>query len=71
MDINITEIEIYLTEAGVILGAFLWLISWPFRSKLEHSKTIDEAAIALPVLWMIWGVVWINLRIEGIVSLPW
>ena len=66
-----TEIEMYLIESGLILGAFLFLISWPFRSRLDHSKTLDKAAIALPILWMIWSVVWINLRIEGIVSLPW
>lgn len=71
MEIDTTQIEIYLIEAGVILGGFLWLISWPFRGKLDHSKTLDKAAIALPIVWMVLGTLWINLRIAGLVSLPW
>ena len=68
---DIAQIEIYLTESGVILFAFLWLITRPWRAKLGHSRRLDKAAIALPILWMIWGTLWINLRITGIVSLPW
>ena len=63
--------DIYLTEAGVLLGGFLWLISWLLRGKIEDSKTLDTAALALPTAWMIFGALWVYLRTAGIVSLPW
>jgi hypothetical protein len=43
-----TQPEIYLIEAAVILGGFIWLISWPLRGKVEDSKTLDKTALALP-----------------------
>ena len=66
-----TQPEIYLIEAAVILGGFIWLISWPLRGKVEDSKALDKTALALPIAWAIFGALWIYLRTSGIVSLPW
>jgi hypothetical protein len=71
MDIDERQIVIYLIEAGVILGGFLWLISWPLRGKIEDTKTLEKVALALPIAWMIFGALWTYLRNAGIVSLPW
>ena len=71
MYIDEHQIEVYLIEAAVILGGFLWLITWPLRGKIEDSKILDKAALALPIAWTILGAVWIYLRTAGIVSLPW
>jgi len=65
------EIEVYLIEAGVILGVFLLLLWWPLKGKIKDSETLERLALALPVAWAILGAVWIYLRTAGIVSLPW
>ena len=61
----------YLVESGVIMWVFLWLCSLPFRDRIEHSRFVDKASIGLPLLWMILGTIWINLRVSEVVSLPW
>ncbi len=66
-----TQTDIYLTEAGVVMGGFLWLISWFLKGKIEDPKTLDKAALGLPIAWAIFGALWIYLRTSGIVSLPW
>lgn len=65
------ELEIYLIEAGVILGVFLLLLWWPLKGKLKDSKTLDRLALALPIVWIILGALWTYLRVAGILSLPW
>ena len=63
--------EQYLVEAGVILGVFVLLLSWPVKRRIKDSRTVDNLALALPIAWAILGGIWIYLRTSGIVSLPW